>query len=359
MAPNFAVSWKTSDPQVRSVNPSSTCDAISTFYFVHLLDGWAWSAQVDLVPLIFLVRSPLAVFVANAEPHEARHSLRRPPLGPPLLVALQFTPAIPFLTRKKCLQNDVPHVACIVVAFAIPIIVNHILCHARMIDRLLDWVVRAVLDIGSQGVVLVLQSRHSAIVSRVAHKSLFTALDVSAADFIRVPVLLWILPVPRAQIEPIQSEDGTAFGKIDDFRRCCRHHIPALPTDSSHDSAIPSQACLPPSALAFQSQNDSPLPFWMSTRRPPALYAYSSPRRTLSSSSTSVSPVGPIVASPVLYCYYLLVRHIYRAKQKAASSCRRPALHIRLHRSPRRRLGSRDNHTVRVIALDRRFVVYP
>ncbi|KAJ7061261.1 hypothetical protein C8F01DRAFT_160438 [Mycena amicta] len=109
--------------------------------------------------------------------------------------------------------TTLPHFECIVVVFAVPITVNHILRRTRKIDRLLDLVVPAILDIGTQGILLVLPSRHSAIVSRVAHKasclpsclppclppcpqpsqSPFTLLDVPTADFTRVPVLLLAL----------------------------------------------------------------------------------------------------------------------------------------------------------------------
>ncbi|KAJ7059094.1 hypothetical protein C8F01DRAFT_1254773 [Mycena amicta] len=81
----------------------------------------------------------------------------------------------------------------------------------------------------------------------------------------------------------------------------------------SHESATPSsQHCPTPFALAFQSQNDSPLPFWMSTERPPTLYAYSSPLRPLSSQGTSISPETQLAPSS---SNYMPVQHLYCAKR--------------------------------------------
>ncbi|KAJ7059244.1 hypothetical protein C8F01DRAFT_1146558 [Mycena amicta] len=65
------------------------------------------------------------------------------------------------------LVTTLPHLTCIVVGFAVPITIDHILRHGRNIERFLSRVVRTVLDIGIQGIVFVFRSRYWAIVCLV------------------------------------------------------------------------------------------------------------------------------------------------------------------------------------------------
>ncbi|KAJ7059234.1 hypothetical protein C8F01DRAFT_275491 [Mycena amicta] len=202
----FNSSW--SPPNLSRTDNGRTLGYIA--YQIYVLVRSAQLDLADLVSLISLLDIPFTDLIWI----------------PALLVALESTLAIPFLAQKvhrfgrKALQwvqfmalggvlvTTLPHLACIVVGFAVPIIIDHILRQARKIERFLNRVVRTVVDIGTRSVVLVLRS-HWAIVGRVAYnvycllatiafsstflESIATAFDVPAADLIWLPALLFAL----------------------------------------------------------------------------------------------------------------------------------------------------------------------
>ncbi|KAJ7048610.1 hypothetical protein C8F01DRAFT_1266953 [Mycena amicta] len=167
-------------------------------YQIYVLVCSAQLNSADLVSLVSLLDIPftdllwIPVLLVTLELPLPSHSS---PKGPPSFMAL-----------GGVLVTTLPHLACIVVGFAVPIIIDHILRQGRKIDRFLDRVVHTVLDIGHQSVVSVIHSRHWAIVCRVAYKvfcllrafsptveSMLTAFGVPAAELIWIMALLFAL----------------------------------------------------------------------------------------------------------------------------------------------------------------------
>ncbi|KAJ7059231.1 hypothetical protein C8F01DRAFT_1301690 [Mycena amicta] len=253
---------------------------------------------------------------------------------PVLLVALESTPVVPFLVQNvhqygrkalPCVEflmalggvlvTTPPHFGCIVVGHTVPIMVDNILrqAQARKIDCFLNLVVRTVLDIGIQGIVLVFQSRHWAIVGRAAYKafcllgaffptfveSLFTAFDVPAADLIWITALLFAL----------DSTAGILF-LANDFCWRSRHYVPALPMDRFLvrivNTTIAASLCAIRAGSSFAK--------WLSFA---VLDLFRTASRFLRLSMAATYPYLRIV---VLHLYYLPARYLYRAKRIWAKS---------------------------------------